>query len=98
MTPSRNEPTTTVDRIFGKVFRRVRRERNFTQERLALAMRMHPATIGLIERGRRSANIRTLVRAALVMEIQPSEIVARLEKQLGEDLWAMIAAALDSAE
>jgi transcriptional regulator with XRE-family HTH domain len=46
-----------------------------SQEQLAHAAKLHATHISLIERGRRSVRIETIVRLAIALGVQPSELM-----------------------
>jgi transcriptional regulator with XRE-family HTH domain len=56
-------------RDFGRQLARIRKERGFTQQRLANELDMHITSIGLIETGQRWPRLSTLYRMADVLNI-----------------------------
>jgi len=76
------QPTFGPEKAFGQALREVRKERNISQEQLALEGEFDRTFPSLIERGLRSPSIRTLVKMADVLRVKPSEIIARMEALL----------------
>ncbi len=64
---------------FGQALRKIREERNMSQEQLAFESGFDRTYISLVERGVRSPTIRSLVKLADVLKLPPSELVARME-------------------
>ena len=75
-------PESGPERAFGKALQEIRKAREFSQERLALTARLDRTYVSLVERGLRSPTIRTLVLLADVLDVQPHEIVRRMEEHL----------------
>jgi DNA-binding XRE family transcriptional regulator len=73
------QPAFGPEKAFGQALREVRKERNISQEQLALEGEFDRTFPSLIERGLRSPSIRTLVKMADVLRVKPSEIIARME-------------------
>lgn len=76
-------PVAGPERAFGKALRGVREARGISQEDLALEAGFDRTFISLLERGLRSPTIRTLVRLAEALKVQPSHIVRRMERVSG---------------
>ena len=71
-----------LEHVFGDVIRELRQERGISQEALSLSCGRHRTYISLIERGRYSPTIKTLWLLAAGLEVSPSEIIQRVERQL----------------
>ena len=71
---------------FGDVLRELRRERDLSQEALALASELERNFISLLELGRNSPSLRTLFKLCGVLGIAPSEFLRRVEIRLLTDL------------
>ena len=67
---------------FGKVLRELRLARSLTQEELAHQSGYHANYIGYLERGIKSPSLRGIVNLAATLEIAPSLIMRRVERQL----------------
>ncbi|WP_137939907.1 helix-turn-helix transcriptional regulator [Chitinivorax sp. B] len=68
---------------FGQVLRRLRKERNLTQEALALEANVQRTYVSMLERGQNSASIRMVFKLAPLLGVRPSEILAQVEEELG---------------
>lgn len=69
-------------RAFARVLFQLRRERNLTQESLAFESGYHPKYISLLERGRYSPSLTTILELAEALNISGAELVAQVEKTL----------------
>jgi len=65
----------TYSQRFGAAVRTQRIKRAMSQEELADSAKLHPTHISLIEHGRRSVRIETIVRLATALGVQPSELM-----------------------
>ena len=77
-------PQSGLERAFGRALREVRESRGVSQEQLALDANYDRTYISLLERGTRSPTLRTVVELAEVLNVQPSEIIRRMETTLAE--------------
>ena len=68
--------------VFGQVLREQRLSRELSQEELALAADVDRTFVSQMERGIRQPTITTLIKLAGALGIQPSTLLARMEKQL----------------
>ena len=64
---------------FGANLRRARIDAGLSQERLAGSAELDRAAISIIERGGRSANLRTLLKLAWALEKSPAELLEGIE-------------------
>jgi transcriptional regulator with XRE-family HTH domain len=69
----------TTEVAFGKILREVRLKSGLSQERLAFDSGHHRTYISLLERGRRSPTLTTLLRLAAALGVSGSEMVERVE-------------------
>jgi transcriptional regulator with XRE-family HTH domain len=60
---------------FGETIRRLRKERNISQEGLAERARMNADFIGFIERGENVPTLTTILQLARALGVQPSAII-----------------------
>jgi transcriptional regulator with XRE-family HTH domain len=67
---------------FGTVVRRLRLARGLSQEDLSFAAGRHRTYVSLLERGRNSPSLDTLWLLAQALEISPTEIVKRVEREV----------------
>ena len=73
----------TPEEAFGQALRVLRAERRWSQERLALESGVDRSYISLLERGRQSPTLDTIFRLATVLAIKPSDLLARMEANVG---------------
>lgn len=69
---------------FGRVVRRARKKLGFSQEELADRCSLHRNAIGLVERGERSPSFDTLLAIAHGLDVKPSTLVARVEREMNK--------------
>lgn len=69
--------------LIGRVLREYRLEKGMSQELLSGLAGLDRTHYSKIERGLRSPAIDTLFRIAQALEVPPSEIIRRLEAELG---------------
>ena len=65
---------TAVSRKIGLKIRKIREEREITQEQLALNAGLNRAYIGYIERGERNPSTDTLVKIAKALKVSPKDL------------------------
>lgn len=61
--------------ILGSRVRDLRVARGLSQEKLAERADIHRNFVGLVEGGKRSVGVGTLIRIALAMDLHPSELL-----------------------
>ncbi len=71
-----------VSAAFGRVLREQRDTAGLSQEALALSADVDRTFVSQIERGIRQPTLTTLCKLARALDIQPSTLVARMEKLL----------------
>src|SRR5947207_3567687 len=69
-------------RAFARVLMTLREERRITQETLAFESGYHPKYISLLERGKYSPSLTTILELAEVLRISGADLVARTERSL----------------
>uniref|UniRef100_UPI002FBD6350 helix-turn-helix domain-containing protein n=1 Tax=Desulforegula conservatrix TaxID=153026 RepID=UPI002FBD6350 len=70
------------EEIFGKILKKIRAEKGFSQEKLALEADLDRTFISLLERGLRQPSLNTLLQISKSLDIKASEIVAQVEIEL----------------
>jgi transcriptional regulator with XRE-family HTH domain len=69
----------------GRAIRRLRKERDLSQEELGLLAEIHPTWISHIESGRTNPAWGTVRRIAKVLEVRLSEVVLLAERLSADD-------------
>ena len=64
----------------GETIRRLRMEKNMSQELLSGLAGIARTHLSMIETGRKQANVETIWKLALALELRPSELVAKIEQ------------------
>lgn len=80
-------PTPTADeqlRMLGRAIRRLRRERDMSQEAVAAAAGVHPNQVGRLERGTSDVYASTMLRVIAGLGVPLSEVARACEERLGE--------------
>jgi len=72
-----------LEEKLGRVIQELRRQRKLSQEKLGFESGLHRTYISLLERGKRSPTMTTLIKLAIALNVPPSEIVRRVETHLG---------------
>lgn len=72
-----------IDEVFGDVVRQIRKERMLSQEQLGFESGLHRTYISLLERGKMSPTLNTLVKLAIALSVSPSEVVRLVESRIG---------------
>lgn len=63
---------------FGNRVRELRKERNWSQEKLAENSGLHPNYIGMVERGERNPSLLNIVKIASTFELDLSELLKQI--------------------
>jgi transcriptional regulator with XRE-family HTH domain len=71
-----------VSAAFGRVLREQRNGAELSQEQLALIANVDRTFVSQMERGIRQPTLTTLFKLAKALQVQPSTLVSRTEKQL----------------
>ena len=69
---------------FGRTLREVRKEKNISQERLALEADIDRSYVSQLETGVYQPSLSMLFAISEVLEIMPADLVDRVEKRYGE--------------
>jgi transcriptional regulator with XRE-family HTH domain len=80
--PAGEKQTSPEKRAFARTLSELRQERRLTQEALAFESGYHPKYISLLERGRYSPSLTTIIELAEVLQISGGELVSRVERLL----------------
>lgn len=75
---------------FGKRLKELRAERSLTQEKLAELVGIEPASIGMIEIGKRAPSFKTLQKIAEALDIQYFELFKAEDANTPNALQALI--------
>lgn len=59
----------------GRNLRRMREQRNLTQEEVGYRSRVHPTEVSRIEAGKRDPRVSTMERLAAALEVPPGELL-----------------------
>lgn len=70
---------------FGKVLKRVRQEKELSQEKLAFEMEVERSYISKLEIGMYQPRLSTILSVAEVLDIRPGELVDRVEDLMKEE-------------
>lgn len=77
-----DKPVSWEKRAFARVLLELREERNLTQEELAFESGYHPKYISLLERGKYSPSLTTILELADALRITGSDFIGRVENLL----------------
>ncbi|HEX4806167.1 MAG TPA: helix-turn-helix transcriptional regulator [Conexibacter sp.] len=70
-------------RELGRAIRRMRRERDLSQEAVAAAAGVHPNQVGRLERGTSDVYTSTMLRVVAGLGVPLSEVARAYEQRLG---------------
>lgn len=71
-----------VDKAFSVVIRRLRHERNISQEKLALESDLHRTYISQLERGLKSPSLKTIYKVSKVLGISLPELMSLVLEEM----------------
>jgi transcriptional regulator with XRE-family HTH domain len=63
--------------VLAANIRRLRKERGWSQEKLAFRCGLHRTYIGSVERGERNISLDNIARLAQALSVEPWELIAR---------------------
>jgi len=72
----------TPEEIFGLLVRQFREARGLSQEELGFEGQLHRTYVSLLERGRRSPSLRTILALAAALGVPPSRLLREVESRL----------------
>jgi DNA-binding XRE family transcriptional regulator len=78
--PIVRRPSQEILKLVGARIREVRKQRGLSQDHLAYSIPMDRAHVGLVENGKRSATILTLVKIARALECEVGDLFPYLEE------------------
>lgn len=67
---------------FGHTIKELRLSKNISQEKFAEIVGLHRTYISEVERGARNVSLINIIRIAEGLEIKPSELFRRMEKEI----------------
>lgn len=70
----------TLARRFGKLVRRLRQEKGYSQEEFSFRVGLHQTYVSLVERGERNVTIQTAERIAKALGTTMAELFGELER------------------
>ena len=74
-------PRSSFHLAFGRAIREIRHELGISQEELALRADIQRSYLGGIERGERNPSLTNIVKIARTLDVAPSEILSRAERE-----------------
>jgi transcriptional regulator with XRE-family HTH domain len=80
--PAGTKQTSPEKRAFAQTLTKLRGERRLTQEALASESGYHPKYISLLEQGRYSPSLTTILELSEALQISASDLVSRVERLL----------------
>ncbi len=72
-----------LELLFGQLLQEIRKKRGLSQEELGFESGYHRTYISLLERGLKNPSLKTIFQLARALKIRPSEIIQRIENQMG---------------
>lgn len=80
--PAGQKQSSPEKRAFAQALTKLRGERHLTQEALASESGYHPKYISLLEQGRYSPSLTTILELSEALRISASDLVSRVERLL----------------
>jgi len=74
----------TLARRFGKLVRRLRQEKGYSQEEFSFRVGLHQTYVSSVERGERNVTIQTADRIAKALGTTMAELFGELERGAGD--------------
>lgn len=72
----------TIEEAFGEVIRALRKEKQFSQEKLAEISSLDRSFISLLEGGKKQPSLITIFQLAKALNTTPSKILAVVEEKI----------------
>ena len=76
----------TLARRFGKLVRRLRQEKGYSQEEFSFRVGLHQTYVSSVERGERNVTIQTADRIAKALGTTMAELFGELERRSDDTL------------
>jgi len=73
-----------LNKSFGKVLRRLREEKGFSQEAFGFEAKLHRTYVSQLERGLKSPSLNILSRICKALSITMSEFIMLVEREEGQ--------------
>jgi transcriptional regulator with XRE-family HTH domain len=74
------QPLFGPEKAFGNAFRKLRKKKGISQEKVGEDAQSDRTTVSLIERGLVSAKLETIVKMCKAIAVLPSEVMRAMEK------------------
>ena len=75
----------SIPEAFGKILRRYRKAKGWSQEQLALESGHQRVFISWLETGAKQASISTIFNLVKVLDVEPSELIRSVQAELAEE-------------
>lgn len=75
-----------IDQDFANILRRLRLEKDLSQEAFAFEVGIHRTYVSQLERGLKSPSLKTIQKIAAVLNITLSELMALVETEMNGEL------------
>lgn len=75
----------TLETAFGQAIKDLRKQKNFSQEKLSFESGLDRAFISLLECGRKQPSLVTIFQLAKALQISPAQIIASVEEKCNEN-------------
>ena len=72
----------TIEEAFGEVIRALRKEKQFSQEKLAEISSLDRSFISLLEGGKKQPSLITIFQLAKALNTTPSKVLAAVEEKI----------------
>ena len=73
-----------VGEVFGQILRELRKEKGYSQERLAELCDLHDRYVSMLERNLRQPTVTTIFKIAEALDMEASELIMMMEKRIKE--------------
>ena len=82
----KDQEENSLEMAFGSVLRRIRQDRDLSQEVLGFESGYHRTYISLLERGQKSPSLRTVFNLAKALKIEPCELIRQVESTIQQNM------------
>jgi transcriptional regulator with XRE-family HTH domain len=69
----------SIEELFGDVLKQLRDEKGISQEELGFESGYHRTYISMLEGGKKSPSLKTILQLAKALDVTPSDIMNRLQ-------------------